>query len=360
MFGMKYCEKILTKWNNQSRASKVRCSLGLLVVVFVSVLVFAAIRGDTGFFGPNGSKEVNKQVAAEAYLESLTTKYENCTISLNAAKQESKPKLFWTPGHPDSINEGMFRSIVRDLTGNQAPAVSYYAAKGVQRQCKSPYKVISLCLVGSDINPETANAAIADTFNGEIIMQLRNPRTWMPAHHNGKAIRYHDQQGQVSEDSWREFRDEFFDGILRNWVHFVRMFDNMPSFKVVMYLPMEYLMDSTKGPHTLNQLALVLQKGGFETIIYSNMVPSDRKKEDERWACFWYQHVDRQTLELYTKYGYEYPGFIPGFTTQQRDLMLQELKTLLSNTQNPPELAAILQMYYNDIHDNTRIDDPVP
>lgn len=354
MFGKKAFEKILTKWNTQSTASQVKLSLGLLVGMFGLVLVF------TGSLGaPEGVIKVNQQAFPEDYMKSLTTRYENCTVSLNAREQKSKPKLFWTPGFPDSINEPMLRNMVFDLTGKQAPAASYSVTRPRQRKCKNFHNnVKSLCLVDNHVNPEAPGAVLEDTFNGEVIVQLRNPRTWIPAHHNAKAIRFHQHQGQVSQDNWREFRNEFFEGILRNWVNFVRMFDNMSTFHVVMYLPMEFLMDATKGPTILNKLALILQKGGFETIIDANMVPGNQSKEEEHWACFWYQHMDRPTLERYTKYGYEYADFLPGFTTQQRNLMLQELETLLGNTQNTPELASILQLYYNDIRDNTPIDDP--
>lgn len=49
----------------------------------------------------------------------------------------------------------------------------------------------------------------SQVFGKAILIALRNPITAFPSHHQSKAEAYHGQTGQVDEDSWAKFRDQY-------------------------------------------------------------------------------------------------------------------------------------------------------
>ncbi|KAL7558612.1 hypothetical protein ACA910_019446 [Epithemia clementina (nom. ined.)] len=347
----KICETMQQKWSKQSKETKTKILVGLASGIFIFLLI-QGVRGKLGF---GLFEKKNEKTADMLAFEALVAKYENCTTSFSVPKQETIPKVFWTPGFPDSVDEALLRSIASGITGHQAPARSFYAASGAARQCASSTSLTSLCLVDDDVDPEH-HRSYTQTFNGQVIVLLRNPKTWFPANNNDKAIRYHQQTGQVSEESWRSFRDSFFQGFMTDrWKPFFRKWDNMTYFKVAMYFPYEHLMDPSRGPILLKQLAFVMQAWGFHTILETRYPANET--EDDNLACFWYQQIGRQRLEVYQKYHYDYSDFVPGFRTEDRTLMLEVLDSEISNTRNHPELTAILKEYYQDVLNNTRIDD---
>ena len=335
------------RWTRQTEGTKLRMlatmCLGMFVLTFLVLL-------HTGTFQMGLDKK-----GATIQLDEAISMQENCSVSFHVPKQETKPKVFWTTGSPGSVDDSLIKSLGSGLTGQNAPARSYYASSGASKKCISDHPS-SFFLVGADVNPET-HRNFQGNFQRQVIVLIRNPKTLFPAHNNAKAIKYHNQKGQVPERQWRDTRDTYFQKMLEGWKSSIRQWDTkMKYFKPAMYLAHEDLMDASRGPMALKRLALLLQAWGFHTILESDDDETMGPSMDDDLSCFWYHQMGRERLEQYHQHGYEYSDYVPGYTRQQQDLMLQEIRSMIMDTRNHPELTEILERYYEDIRDNTKLD----
>ena len=69
--------------------------------------------------------------------------------------------------------------------------------------------------------------------------------------------------------------------------------------------------------------------------------------------CIWYHSVKDEVIRLNSFYQY-----IPGYTEEQVDYMLAEIAKWKTEVSDDEELVAMLDEYYADIRDNTKIDIP--
>lgn len=263
------------------------------------------------------------------------------------AKGEWSTKPLWLASHPNSLEDNTHRNLVNSITGLNAGGKSFYASSRPQqlRQCFGVTETATC----SNIHPiiEMGNGGPEgkqDVFFQQYIMAIRNPRTVLPAFHNGKAIKYHGVKGQVPEEDWRKHRDEQMQNMMDGYKVVLKTWKSLKNYQVGMYIVYEHLLDLQKGPALLLRLARLLRQAGFVTA------------PDEDIPCMWYRALGRPALEQYRSRGYEYEGYIPGYTKAQRDLMMRELSSLMADYSDDPDLVSILKEYHDDIRDNTRID----
>ena len=90
----------------------------------------------------------------------------------------------------------------------------------------------------------------------------------------------------------------------------------------------------------------MLKDAGFET--------EDEKHSD----CIWMNAFGLDHIEEFYKNGYEYSDYVPGYTKEQQKMMLTKLKSLMDQVgDSHHQLKGILTHYYDDIRDNTVIED---
>ena len=132
---------------------------------------------------------------------------------------------------------------------------------------------------------------------------------------------------------------------MTDWKLFLRTWKSQTSYRLGMYLVYENLMSLEQGPALLQKYATILRAAGF-----ANTAP------DTDIGCIWFNSIGKEKLEQYRQFGYEYPDYVPGYTKDQRDFIMSELKALISEYADDKELCSVLRMYYHDTKDNTPLD----
>jgi hypothetical protein len=183
----------------------------------------------------------------------------------------------------------------------------------------------------------------ADDFSHKYIMIVRNPMTMLPYGYNAKAIKYSGTVGQLPQEEWRRVRDEWFDGMMESWKKLIISWKST-KYEVGMYFVYEDLFQIETGIETMKAIRLFLQQEGFQVV-----------SEDEL-GCIWFDAIGKDDLERYRRNGYEYDGYIPGYTMEQKDKMLNSLREIKDEFQNDAELVVILDRYMKDIDRHMRIE----
>jgi hypothetical protein len=277
--------------------------------------------------------------------------HENCSLSFvpSGTANASAVKPLWMPNYPSAggpPSAGNFnllvRGLVAGLTGYPTGAKSFHVTSGTVKRCRSkdPNDVVVAC---SCLHPIVKLAPTPgerkDDFNAHAVLNIRNPRSSIPAYHNDKAIKYHDQHGQVSEDDWRKFRDQYLEVALGEWVEMVRYWTN--SGYQMLFLDYDLLL-SQSGYQYVEQFATVLREAGFETAA-----------SGDDYKCAWYKTVGpllRQE-EMFRNY-------VPSYTPAQKEYMVHTLLALVDELAGDGDLTQLVQMYLNDIRAQPMEDQP--
>lgn len=327
-----------SEMSNAKTFSLVSC---LVVLTVTLVICFPYLNGEMHTL-PTISKNASSQ--RDSQIASFT-KYENCTISFSPEPEKPNwtTKPFWFPSYPDSMDDDLVKKIITGITGLSAGAKSYYAQSKKLKKCKGQTET-ALCML---IHPivETTPEKFASDFQEKVIIGMRNPMTAIPTHFNGKAIKYHNQKGQVSQDDWRNFRDQYMKGMLEEWKKQIRTWKSMNPYHVGTYISLEQMMDSKEGPAALQRLAKDLRSAGFQVA------------NDDDIPCIWYTGVRKETLEAYEKHKYEYTDYYPGYTKDQQNLLIEELDKFVDENKDDAGLVAILKEYQAYIRDHSVLED---
>lgn len=341
----------LEKRTNETLKKKRTLAVGI-GLVFSFILVIMA-------WQQSGSNSQTIEDIAHATTKDLNSrptldfsKYEGCTIgtipsaSLSKIAELKNMKPFWVPSYPGS-DAGLFRSIMVSLTGLKTASKSYYAkANGLVKchdiktatiSCEQIHPVVA-------IGPPPQNQA--DKYQTKIIFPIRNPATALPAHHQNKAEMYHEQQGQVDVQAWREFRDTWLEETLfQNWRQVLDTWKHMsPLYEVGLYFPLEHLLDPVKGPVLVQQLADLLREAGVPTI------------DDSDVPCAWYQTVSPVLMKNgHAHYDFA-TDYLPGYTASQKRFMLNQLKNMKQEYGTDADLTQLLGEYMGEIRQETITD----
>jgi len=160
--------------------------------------------------------------------------------------------------------------------------------------------------------------------------------TLIPAFYNEKQIKYHGLSGQVSEEEWREYRDENFESVLQDWSRVIHTWKDS-QYKVGLYLPFESLMDPLYGPELLTKYAKLLQEADYQTT--------------SEIECTWYTTLGEENIVNYQLHGgYEFGDYVPGFREEQKERMVRELEDLMEMYgRDDEDLVNILMVYLRDL-----------
>lgn len=322
------------------KTNKESYAAGLLALVFICCVGLlrssTEVRvGETKDFSHLGTKTI---------LPEDWDVWEGCTISkveeARSASADPPTKPFWFPNFPSSAVA--MKDMVESMLGGGIVR-NFYTKK-----CK-PYEKTILCDQIHPIVPISPLPEAPDRlkeFHASIIVPIRNPMTAHPAYHQNKAELYHHAEGQVSEESWRQTRDAWYNGTFHQWEDLIDTWKVMP-YGVSMYVPFEHIIDPAKGPETVKRLFGVLKNAGFPAKVTEESIP-----------CVWYQAVGKDRLVTHHEHGYEYTDYLPGFTQEQKQFYMEAFERLIRKYSDDKELVEILKEYRDDVQNHMRIDRP--
>ena len=106
-------------------------------------------------------------------------------------------------------------------------------------------------------------------------------------------------------------------------------------------------MDPERGPAELVRLARLLSEAGFPILFDANA--SDLTVA----SCIWYRSIGgKAVLEGYhANHQYDFSDYVPGYTKEQKEMMLEGLSKLMKDYDSDEELVAILTEYTDTIRE---------
>jgi hypothetical protein len=276
-------------------------------------------------------------------------KYENCTISWTPPPPRTKEsewrKPLWVTSHPasgastPSKKGDVVKALINSVTGlgNGGTKNYHMSMRNRLRRCKGMSETAA-CSQGHPYVPVGPEKQTAN-FATSVIFVLRNFATAFPASHTDKGMAYHSAKGQAPEDQWRMVRDQHLKGAFKTWKEMILWWKQADYYQIALYVPFEHLLDPTMGPTLVQRLADPFQSAGFDVAPAPDL------------PCLWYQAVKPEWARQHALMEY-----VPGYTKEQRDFLLQELQDFQKQVQGDDDLVAILKEYFAEIRDHTRLD----
>lgn len=334
---------------NLDRQRKIAICAGVALVV---VMIVAAISQSNK---AQSHQQLTSFVSAPPLEEVLKSRVppdvsslEGCTINTITDPPSDevlfKLKPFWVPSYPNT-DHGLLSRIINNLTGMSHASKSYYAKGKSLRKCfgRSPTVACEQIHPVTKIGPPPEQQT--HKFQSRLILPIRNPATVVPAHHQDKAVRYHQQQGQVPVNMWRDFRDAYLEkSLFRGWRGVIDTWTNMTGYSVGMYVPYELLVDLEAGPVLVRQLAALLRNAGFPTV------------DDASADCVWFQAVAPVLTAPGHPHYYFAVDYLPGYTVQEKQYLVRELRQMQQDHSSDAVLVAILDDYVEEVMKETVTD----
>lgn len=238
------------------------------------------------------------------------------------------------------------------------------------RRCKGMSETIG-CTNGHPMVPVTPEKQ-TQNFRSEVIVAIRNPSTAIPAFFTYKNIAYHKATKQCPQKEWNELRDNFFQLTFQHYLDVIKFWrkttntgnqkknDNMNSYyRTVMYVPFEDIVttDITKGTSVIRNLTKVLRSGSLSgrsinvSIHGNDTVKKNAFNVDAYFEtttsesdieCVWYRTAKKEWNRQQEIIG----DYIPTYTQEQKDMMIQNLTILAFDIENEIQ-------HGSDDYDNT-------
>jgi hypothetical protein len=263
----------LLEWNNNVFRA-VGCTLLGLVIYFMAL-------GHSQIHPPLD------HIAAQTLTSKILmapdlTHLENCTVSFVLPLNTKIPdKPLWMPSFPASgaasaSKQGdIMKPIVNALSGLNAGSKNYHMSmRNRLKRCKALAGISNPTAVCTNGHPMTPIVPESQTqeFDSRVIFVIRNFRDVYPAFHNDKAIAYHGAKGQVDQDEWRKFRDQYLSASFEEWKNTIMTWRSMEYYRIGMYLPFETILDPQKGPSLLQRLGEQFAAAGFVVSLQYDMI----------------------------------------------------------------------------------------
>ena len=323
-------------------------------------IVFMFFSKDLGTFFHEGTEEDfhDLKTAINPHDASLKGFGTNESLDLNAFKKCSTnvssfkaPETFttkpiWMAMPPYTISDPFHKKLINPLTGTSAGAKSFYASmKGKLRHCIGNGQSVTCLNIHPSIEMNNGMPdSYSDRFYSKYIIILENPMTSIPSGYNAKSEKYGGTVGQMGEEEWRKARDLWFEGMLKSWKETITTWNSTKNYAIGMYLVNEDLYDTEKGPSTVSALRSFLNESGFAVA------------PEEDVECIWFNAVGEESITRFHKFHYDYEDYFPGFTQNQKDLMLKELKELKNEFATDVQLVQVLDRYCEEIESRLKID----
>eukprot|EP00588_Corethron_pennatum_P013713 CAMPEP_0194270044 /NCGR_PEP_ID=MMETSP0169-20130528/4111_1 /TAXON_ID=218684 /ORGANISM="Corethron pennatum, Strain L29A3" /LENGTH=390 /DNA_ID=CAMNT_0039011943 /DNA_START=107 /DNA_END=1279 /DNA_ORIENTATION=+ len=272
---------------------------------------------------------------------------------VGTARDDAELRPIWFAQFQETVSGRLHTELIRTLTGMNSGGKNFYASSPGLKHCinsNAPRSTVTCAVLSTEETTPTTRNSSANRFENSIyIMPLRNPMTSLPFATNYKAIMYHDQVGQMPASNWQTLRDNWFDNMIKKWIGGITVWDDT-VYKRAIYVSFEDLMSPLRGPGVLKELSSELSRLGFPTMM----------SEDDA-ECAWYGIVGgEEALEPYHNNGqYEYGGYRPGYTEEQREKMVLALEDLVLNrnfNSSGERIKEILVDYIDDIRKHMVID----
>jgi hypothetical protein len=309
----------------------------LAVMAVVGIIVFFVVYSSSGHH--------EEETFASMQHNHPASSLDECKLSPivpPSAEAAAKARPFWVPSYPSS-DLGVVSAMVMHMTGEFTASKNYYASSPIQKKCYSAQSVTVIC---EQIHPivDIGNAPLtqASKYNPQLIFPLRNPRSAIPQHVQDKAVKYHNQQGQISVDYWRDFRDHWLEqAAVKEWASVIGTWKNYTPYSAItpLYLPYEDLLNATAGVALVTQLATLIRDAGFAVVSPTNA--TDMK-------CVWYQAMKFHWQHQQPLYEYA-TDYIPAYTKAQKTFMSLQLAQLRDLYPNDAALTTILNRYRHDV-----------
>jgi hypothetical protein len=320
--------------NNHSYMEPQRRRLAVMAVV--GIIVFFVV------YNSSGSEETRASSSSHNHHIATLDECKLSPIVPPSAEAAAKARPFWVPSYPSS-DLGVVSAMVMHMTGEFTASKNYYASSPIQKKCHSAQSVTVIC---EQIHPIVGigNAPLmqANKYNPQLIFPLRNPKSAIPQHVQDKAVKYHNQQGQISLDYWRDFRDGWLEkAAVQEWASVIGTWKNYTPYSTVepLYMPYEDLLNATAGIALVTQLATIIRDAGFAVVSPTNA--TDMK-------CVWYQAMKWHLQQKQPLYEYA-TNYIPAYTKAQKTFLSQQLAQLRDLYPTDVALTAILNRYVADI-----------
>ena len=275
---------------------------------------------------------------------------DNCTIRTPTTtdRTEWTTKPLWLASYPNSVEDNLMKGLFSRLTGLGAGAKSFYASNRGLRHCKGKTETAGCLVIHPMVELKPDPTGTQDNFANKYIYMIRNPAMAIPAFLNFKRIKYHKKQGQTPVEDWRYGRDHdsFETMYWPGWKHQLVTWKKLaPHLDVGMYFVFEHLYDVRRGPAMMEKLGELLKSFDFPVAPREDM------------ECVWYQTVGgREALERYEKHPYEHPDYIPGYTQEQKDFMVQQMMEIKEELIADMDIGSILTEYTEHIRDQMPAD----
>lgn len=256
----------------------------------------------------------------------------------------TKPIWFVIP--PNYMSEHTYRTLINTMTGTSFGGKSFVASiRGQLKHCIGKGQSVT-CLVSSDVQPD----AKIGTFHDKYILLVRNPMTGFPAGYNIKSQKYRGLAGQNSMEEWRSVRDQWGMSAVQSLTDVIVHWNATQYYDIGMYLVYEDLYRLDRSLQVMKNLRKFLLESGFQVV------------PEEELPCVWYNAIGKDTIAQYLSTGYEYGDYVPGYTLEQKNKMLMDMKqfrqTVVERNKDS-ELVAILDRYIKDMETNMVLDEVV-
>ncbi len=269
------------------------------------------------------------------------SEFSNCTRK--PPMEHPRPKEEWSKtmylAAPNfALSDSAHKDLINQLTGLAHGGKSFYASSNQVRHCVGTTETAT-CSIGT-VGPKNN-----DAFSSKYMFVIRNPKSLFPFAANSKGILYHGLTGQTPIEEWRLLRDTYLTKMMGEWVSDIK--DWMKAdYEIGLYIVYEDLLDIQNGPNVVRQIANLLKEGGFSVV------------DDDHIPCVWYTSIGEKKIQHYHKYKYDFGEYIPGFTNDQKELMISSLNDFIDEIKDgDKDLASILTRYVNNISTGTVIDE---
>lgn len=229
----------------------------------------------------------------------------------------------------------MFRSLVEAMTGLKSDEINDHYCRDRPPTCKTHWPAFDRYAHVAERSNE---------FHTHSILLVRSPRRALPSWFNWKWEQKHHLASHTvvaPKADWVDWRNRVFVRQLNKWKSmFVQWRESVPS-KVALYVPYEELVVPETGPAWLEKIHALLQESG------TPLIPVDDL------PCIWHRIVKGK---LSSKTKRKDGGYTPSFSHEQKELFLDRIDTLSQLFSNESQVTRILQIYRDDIQQNTPLD----
>ena len=343
--------KILISINKRHKRFSGFCA-ALLILSIISTLIHDSreLPGRVVMASSPQEKETVPEVAPKVPVDPWDlTRLDHCANAvpnvkaLSEAQSTAKPILLTAA--PFTFSFGLNKKLIDKLTGTLTGSKYFYTAvRHKIKHCIGHGLTVTCGNEHPYIEMSGFPKKFYKTFHSKYIMVLRNPMTSFPASFYGKSARYSNTVGQLPEKEWRMSRDIWFGEMVEEWKKMIVTW-HKTKYELGMYIVYDDLFDAAKGPGIMKELRSLVKDAGF------NVAP------EEDLDCIWYNAVGKANLEKFHTSGFEYDDYIPGYTQEQKVILLQELQTLKIELRKDERLGRILDRYIQEIMINLRIDE---